>query len=57
MLLARSLEAVDAAHQAAYLESSNPRNVPLYERFGFQVVGTIQAGSSPPIYPMLRAAR
>lgn len=56
-LLARSLQACDAAHQVAYLESSNPRNVPLYQRFGFEVVGEIQWGSSPPIVPMLRAAR
>ena len=56
-LLAKSLEACDRAHQAAYLESSNPRNVPLYQKFGFEVVGEIQAGSSPAILPMLRAAR
>ena len=41
----------------AYLESSNPRNVPLYERHGFEVLGTIQAGSSPVITPMLRKPR
>ncbi len=56
-LLARSLEACDATHLPAYLESSNPRNVPLYERFGFEVIGALQAGSSPTIVPMLRAAR
>jgi ribosomal protein S18 acetylase RimI-like enzyme len=41
----------------AYFEASNARNVPLYERYGFKVIGRIQAGSSPTIYPMLRAAR
>jgi hypothetical protein len=41
----------------AYLESSNLRNVPLYERHGFKVLGTIQAGGSPPITPMLRKPR
>ncbi len=56
-LLAHSLEACDKAHQAAYLESTNPRNVPLYERFGFEVIGEIQAGTSPTILPMLRTAR
>ena len=56
-LLAHSLEVCDRAHQAAYLESTNPRNVDLYERFGFKVIGEIQAGSSPTILPMLRAAR
>jgi hypothetical protein len=41
----------------AYLESSNLRNVPLYERHGFEVLGTIQAGQSPTIVPMLRKPR
>ncbi|MEM9616903.1 MAG: GNAT family N-acetyltransferase [Pseudomonadota bacterium] len=41
----------------AYLESSNPRNISLYERCGFEVIGKIQAGSSPPMYPMIREAR
>jgi GNAT superfamily N-acetyltransferase len=37
----------------AYLESTNPRNIPLYERLGFRAVGRIQIGSSPPIVSML----
>ncbi len=41
----------------AYLESSNPVNIPLYERFGFQVIGKIQSGSSPVLTPMFRPAR
>ncbi len=41
----------------AYLESSNPWNIPLYERHGFEVVGRIQYGSSPVITPMLRKPR
>lgn len=56
-LLARGVEVCDAGHVAAYLEATNPANIPLYERFGFEVVGEIQAGSSPAITPMLRAAR
>ena len=56
-LLARSLEACDQAHKAAYLESSNPRNVPLYQRFGFEVLGDIQVGSSPAVTRMFRKAR
>jgi len=56
-LLAASLKEVDRTHDTAYLESSNPRNVPLYERFGFRVVGTIQSGSSPTIIRMLRSPR
>jgi ribosomal protein S18 acetylase RimI-like enzyme len=56
-LLAQALALVDAEHMPAYLESTNPRNLPLYERFGFRVVGEIQAGSSPPMHPMWREAR
>lgn len=56
-LLAHSLEVCDRDHLPAYLESSNPRNIPLYERFGFEVQGEIQFATSPPVAPMLRAAR
>jgi len=53
-LLRYALEAVDRTGGSAYLESSNPRNIALYERHGFEVLGSIQAGSSPTIVPMLR---
>lgn len=56
-LLAHSLAICDREHVAAYLESSNPANVPLYQRFGFVITGEIQAGSSPVVTPMFRAAR
>ena len=56
-LLRHALARCDEASLPAYLESSNPANVPLYERHGFVVQGTIQIGSSPPVFPMLRAAR
>jgi len=41
----------------AYLESSNPRNITLYERHGFEVMGTIQVGAGPIVTPMLRKPR
>ena len=41
----------------AYLESSNPRNISLYERHGFEVLDTFQVGSTPPVSPMLRESR
>ena len=41
----------------AYLDSSNPRNIPLYERHGFEIVGHAQSGQSPVITPMLRRPR
>jgi len=56
-LLAHALQQCDADHLPAYLESSNPANIALYERHGFERLGTIQAGSSPPLVPMLRRAR
>jgi GNAT superfamily N-acetyltransferase len=56
-LMRRGLEAADREHLPAYLESSNPKNIPLYERHGFELLGTIQKGSSPPIFPMLRRPR
>ncbi len=47
----------DRDRKPAYLESSNPKNIPLYERHGFELLGTIQVGNSPPIFPMLRKPR
>lgn len=56
-LLTESLERVDQDHLPAYLESSNPRNIPLYERHGFEVIGEIRIGPVPVITPMLRRPR
>jgi GNAT superfamily N-acetyltransferase len=56
-LMQHALVPCDQDHLPAYLESSNPKNIPLYERHGFAVLGTIQVGASPPIFPMLRTPR
>ena len=48
-LLKHALSRCDGDQKLAYLESTNPRNIPLYERHGFELLGTIQAGTSPPI--------
>jgi GNAT superfamily N-acetyltransferase len=56
-LLTCALQHCDRDHVPAYLESTNPRNVSLYRRHGFEVLGTIQVGSSPPLIPMLRSPR
>lgn len=56
-LLAHGLEICDCSRTAVYLEATTPANIPLYERFGFKMLGSIQAGSSPTLTPMLRAAR
>jgi ribosomal protein S18 acetylase RimI-like enzyme len=54
-LLRTQLAEVDAAGIPAYLESSNERNVPLYERHGFKVVDELRAlGKGPMIYLMWR---
>jgi ribosomal protein S18 acetylase RimI-like enzyme len=57
VLLEQSLKTVDEEHLPAFLVSSNPRNQTLYERFGFQVTATVQAGSAPAVRPMYRPAR
>jgi ribosomal protein S18 acetylase RimI-like enzyme len=56
-LMVHALERCDRDGVPAYLESSNPRNIPLYQRHGFEVLGTIQVGSSPTLVPMVRRPR
>jgi GNAT superfamily N-acetyltransferase len=56
-LMAYALERCDRDGVPAYLESTNPRNVSLYRRHGFEPIGAIQAGSSPTLVPMLRKPR
>jgi GNAT superfamily N-acetyltransferase len=56
-LMAHALERCDRDHLPAYLESTNPRNISLYRRHGFEALGTIQVGASPPLVPMLRPPR
>lgn len=56
-LMKHALAIVDKAGLPAYLESSNPRNISLYERHGFEAIGKIQLGASPVMTPMYRAAR
>ena len=56
-LMRHALERCDRDGLSAYLESTNPRNISLYRRHGFEALGTIQVGSSPPVVPMLRPRR
>lgn len=57
-LLRAMLTQIDEAGEPAYLESSKERNVPLYARFGFEVVHQIPSKSgSPPIWRMWREPR
>ena len=55
-LMKHALKRCDEEGIQASLESSNPANMTLYERHGFQVMGRIDAGSAPPIHPMIRPA-
>jgi ribosomal protein S18 acetylase RimI-like enzyme len=52
-----AVERCDRDRMLAYLESSNPRNIALYERHGFEVMGRIQIGAGPLVTPMLRRPR
>jgi GNAT superfamily N-acetyltransferase len=56
-LLAFGLDVVDQSGLPAYLETPNPRTVPLYERHGFRVTGATTCATCPPITFMTRAAR
>lgn len=56
-LMAHALARCDRDRAPAYLESTNPRNLSLYLRHGFEALGTIRVGSSPPLVPMVRRPR
>ena len=52
------LERCDAERMPAYLESSNPRNMTLYRRHGFEESGdTIDMPDGPSLWPMWREPR
>lgn len=55
-LMKTALQKCDEDGLPAYLESSNQRNITLYQRHGFEIMGEIQRGSSPIVTPMLRPA-
>jgi len=56
-LLEATLARVDAVHEAAYLENSNPKNARLYERAGFVARKNIAPPGAPPLVGMWRKAR
>ncbi len=53
-LLKEALNMIDERGDRAYLEATSERNKALYERHGFEMIGKIQVGNSPPVYPMIR---
>jgi ribosomal protein S18 acetylase RimI-like enzyme len=57
-LMRSRLDRCDAEAAPAYLESSNPDNIPYYTRFGFEVTGEIRMpGGGPSMWPMWRPPR
>ncbi|MEV0523243.1 GNAT family N-acetyltransferase [Streptomyces sp. NPDC050439] len=57
-LLRSGLAKADADGLPAYLESSKPSNLPVYEHFGFTVLGEVQLpGGGPTLWSMRRAPR
>ena len=56
-ILDATLARADQRGWAAYLENSNPRNTPLYERHGFVGRKNIAPSGSPPVLAMWRDAR
>jgi GNAT superfamily N-acetyltransferase len=56
-LLRHAVARCDREKVIAYLESSNPRNITLYERHGFECMGEIRVGAGPLVTPMLRQPR
>lgn len=53
-VLDQSLGQCDRTYGLAYLESTNPTNIPFYKRHGFEVIGEIQIDGSPVLSRMLR---
>jgi GNAT superfamily N-acetyltransferase len=56
-LLEQTLAVVDRSHLPAYLESTNPRNAPLYQRHGFETTGLIELPNGPTLTKMWRTSR
>ena len=56
-LMRHAVARCDQEGALAYLESSNPRNISLYLRHGFEVTGEIQVGAAPLVTPMVRQPR
>ena len=57
-LLKQGTRLCDQHHMPAYLESSNERNVPLYQRHGFEIIDEARLpGNGPRAWFMWREAR
>jgi len=57
-ILDATLSKVDVEGMPAYLENSNPKNTPLYERHGFKTIQEIKfEPDGPSLWPMWREAK
>jgi GNAT superfamily N-acetyltransferase len=56
-LLHHATARADRDGAPCYLEATSPLNKRLYERHGFEQIGVIQSGDSPPMWPMVRTPR
>jgi GNAT superfamily N-acetyltransferase len=56
-LIEHTLEQIDKEKLPTYLESSNPQNVSLYERLGFEALDQLCLGGKPTMTPMIRQAQ
>ena len=56
-LLAHGLAICDRDRLPVYLESTNERNLTVYQRHGFELLAEVRLDGMPPRYPMLRRAR
>jgi GNAT superfamily N-acetyltransferase len=57
-VITHTLDRCDAEGMPAYLESSNPRNIPFYARHGFETTGEIVCGKgAPTVTAMWRSPR
>jgi ribosomal protein S18 acetylase RimI-like enzyme len=53
-LMRHAVAKCDESGTPAYLESSNPRNISLYERHGFKILAEVRSGDCPVFTSMLR---
>ncbi len=54
LLLHTMLDEIDREELLTYLEATSPRNMRLFEKFGFQKLDIVKCGDAPPLFPMIR---
>ena len=51
------LACADAERRKAYLETADPKNLPIYRALGFEIMHSWQVPAGPQFWGMMRAAR